>query len=105
MASLKLSPKAQDDSSMLAAPSDGGGYGYGTSISLEEEQVTALGAGKLTAGQKVRVVAYVIVSRVSVDVGEEGEGKGQDLAIQLTDMELTAATSVNAGAMFPSSQG
>lgn len=103
MASLKLTPKAQDDSSMVA--SSDCSYGYGTSISLEEEQVTALGAGKLTAGQKVRIVAYGIVSRVSVDVGEEGEAPGPDMGIQLTDMEITPATSVDAGAMYPSSKG
>lgn len=102
MISLKL-PAGSDDS-MLGASSEAS-YGYGTQISLEEEQVTALSADKLAIGQRVKITAYGVISRLSVDVGEEGEAPGPDMTIQLTDMEVSAASSVNASAMYPSSPG
>lgn len=103
MISLKLSPEANDDS--MLGSSGQTSYGYGTCISLEEEQVTALGIDKLTVGTKVKITAYGIISRTSVDVGEEGEAPGPDMSIQLTDLEASKASSVDASAMYPSSNG
>ena len=87
MTSLKRKP---EESLEVALSDDKGGYGYGTCIQLEEEQVAALGIGNLQAGTRVRVVAYGVVESVRVDVAE---GEGKNMSIQLTDMEATPAAS------------
>lgn len=68
-------------------------YGYGTSISLEEEQVASLGINSLQAGTRVRIVAYGVIESVRVEVGK---GEGKCMSIQLTDMEAGPAASSDA---------
>lgn len=104
MISLKL-PSGADDDSMLSSSSEKASYGYGTCLSLEEEQVTALGAEKFAIGQRVKITAFGVIASLSVDVGEEGEAPGPDMRIQLTEMEVGTASSVDASSMYPSSPG
>jgi len=86
MISLKRPPEEPNET--LATASEPG-YGYGTCVSLEEEQVKGLGIGNLQAGTRVRIVAYGVIESVRVDVGE---GEGKNMSIQLTDMEATQAS-------------
>jgi len=103
MISLKLSPEEQDES--MLGSSDKVTYGYGTCISLNDEQVKALGIDKLTAGSKVKITAFGVVESARVEVGETEDDSAPYLSIQLTDMEASGASSVNASAMYPSSNG
>ena len=106
MISLKLSQEERDES-MLGASSEKPSYGYGTCINLNDEQVAALGIDKLAVGTKVKIVAFGVIDSARVEVGET-DGEKDDTApymsIQLTDMEASGASSVNASAMYPSSK-
>lgn len=95
---INLKQQREERSTADVAP-DNGGYGYGTCINLEKEQVAALGIGGLQAGTRVRVVAYGVIESVRVDVAE---GEGKNMSIQLTDMEATQASSTDgaAGKMY-----
>lgn len=98
MISLKMPPEERSET-MLGAEPEKARYGYGTCINLEEEQVKALGIGKLQAGTRVRIIAYGIVDCVRVDVNEdEDENEGKNMSIQLTDMEASAASAIADGA-------
>lgn len=103
MVSLKLSAEEANET-MLSADSDKPNYGYGTCVQLNDEQVEALGIGKLPVGTKVKIVAFGVIDSTRIEVGEEDD-KAPYMSIQLTDMELSGASSVNASAMYPSSNG
>lgn len=77
----------------MAEPKEG--YGYGTCIQLEEEQVKGLNIGNLQAGTRVRIIAFGVIESVRVYVGE---GEGKNMSIQLTDMEATPATAADGAA-------
>lgn len=108
MISLKLSQEERDESMLGSTSSEKPSYGYGTCISLNDEQVAALGIGKLPVGSKVKIIAFGVINSARVEVGET-DGEKDDtapyLSIQLTDAEVTGASSVNASAMYPSSNG
>ena len=77
-------------------------YGYGLEISLNEEQVEALGLDKNppAAGSVLRITALVRVTRVTSesDPAEEvAEGESADdvdvrLSMQITDMQVDGST-------------
>lgn len=92
MISLKRPPEEPNETLATAAEP---GYGYGTCIQLEEEQVAGLGIVNLQAGTRVRIIAYGVIESVRVDVGE---GEGKNMSIQLTDMEATQASIADGGA-------
>lgn len=95
---ISLKRPAEEPGEATAVP-EKSAYSYGTCISLEEEQVAALGIGRLQAGTRVRIVAYGVIESVRVDVGE---GEGKNMSIQLTDMEATPAANENmAKTMYP----
>ena len=105
MISLKLS---QDESSEMGTMSGRGSpYGYGTCINLNDEQVAALGLDKMAVGSKVKITAFGVIDSARVEVGDDDGDKDTTpyMSIQLTDMEAGAASSVNASAMYPSSNG
>lgn len=99
---INLALKQDADDSMLAEPTMPK-YGYGSCISLNEEQVKALGLDKMTIGTKVKVVAFGVIDSARLEVGENESTP--NMSIQLTDMEVSGASSVDASAMYPSSQG
>lgn len=103
MISLKKSPEEFNETA-LAMP-ERPSYGYGTCIQLDDEQVKALGIDKLTAGSKVKITAFGVVESARVEVGEAKDDSAPYLSIQLTDMEASGASSVDASAMYPSSNG
>jgi len=103
MVSLKLSPVEAAEATALTAEPDKPNYGYGTCVQLNDEQVEALGIAKLPVGTKVKIVAFGVIDSTRIEVGEEGEAPY--MSIQLTDMEVGGASSVNASAMYPSSNG
>lgn len=108
MISLKKTPEADglmDGSTTVGSDSP---YGYGTCISLSDEQVKALGLSNVKIGAKVKITAFGIVEslRAEIDGKEEGEdAKMVYASIQLTDMEASTASSVNASSMYPSASG
>lgn len=90
MTSLKTSDADYD----YCCPSNPNPYGYGTEISLSEQQVEALGLkdNPPKAGSTLGIQAIAIVSMVAQEA-EVGEGDGKvevRLRLQLTDMEITA---------------
>lgn len=94
MISLKRPPEEPNET---LATAEEPGYGYGTCIQLEEEQVKGLGIGNMQAGTRVRIIAYGVIESVRVDVSE-GENEGKNMSIQLTDMEATSASLADGGA-------
>lgn len=91
MINLKRPP--EQPSETMVADGNRSPYGYGTCINLEDDQVEGLGIGNMQAGTRVRIVAYGVIERVSIEV----EGKsGKSMSIQLTDMEASPAASSSA---------
>lgn len=82
--------KTKDEAYVVSESS----YGWGTCISLTEEQVEALGlkANPPAAGSTVGIRAVAMVVSVTQDADADGDGDGVDvtLRLQLTDMEVTA---------------
>lgn len=103
MISLKKTPEESSET-MLASP-EMPAYGYGTCISLDDVQTKALGLDKMPVGAKIKITAFGVIESARVEVGEDGNAEAPYLSIQLTDMEAAGASSVNAAAMYPSSQG
>ena len=101
MISLKLQPEESNETAL--GMSDAPSYGYGTCISLDEEQVKALGLDKMTIGTKVKVVAFGVIDSARLDVGEDE--KAPNMSIQLTDMEVSGASSVDADKMYSTMLG
>lgn len=81
-------------------------YGYGLCISLNEEQVEALGLNKNppAAGSKVGITAIAVVRRVSQEAdpaSEQAEGEPAGdvdvcLEFQITDMEIKSSVTSSA---------
>ena len=65
MISLKQTPEA--DSGTVTS-SDDRPYGYGTCISLSDEQVKALGLTNVKIGAKVKITAFGIVEQLRAEV-------------------------------------
>jgi len=90
MTSLKTSDADYD----YCCPSDPNPFGYGTEISLTEQQVEALGLkdNPPKAGSTVGIQAIGIVTMVAqeADASQEGGKVDVRLRIQLTDMEISA---------------
>lgn len=108
MISLKKTPEADGSMDSTAVPDSDSPYGYGTCISLSDEQVKALGLSNVKIGAKVKITAFGIVEslRAEIDGKEEGEdAKMVYASIQLTDMEASPVSSVNMQAMYPSAAG
>lgn len=84
-------------------------YGYGLELHIDEDRCELLGIKQpLPAGAKVKITAFATVIRASssVDADDEGESDGPDveLCLQITDMELGAASStVDAKSMYSNS--
>ena len=94
-----VSMKTKDE----VCPVEATSYGWGTCISLTEEQVEALGlkANPPKAGSSVGIRAIATIVTVTQDADADGDGDGVDvtLRLQITDMEVTpGATGSNAGA-------
>lgn len=96
LASLKTS--SEPESYAMSSPQ----YGYGTMISLTEDQVEALGlkdyppATGSTVG--IRAIAVVISKTENADVDGDGDGVDVCLCLQLTDMEVTPGAQTMTGA-------
>jgi hypothetical protein len=105
MISLKLSKEESGEASI--GMSSDSTYGYGTCINLNDEQVAALGLDKMAVGSKVKITAFGVIDSARVEVGDDDGDKDTApyMSIQLTDMEASSASSVNASAMYPSSNG
>lgn len=101
MISLKMPPEESNETALTMEEPK---YGYGTRLCLEEEQVKALGIGKIAVGTRVKVTAYAVITSTRIDIDEPDEG-APNMELQLTDMEVAPASSVNASAMYPSSNG
>ena len=101
MINLKQSPEA-GDSTVVGSDSP---YGYGTCISLSDEQVKALGLTNVKIGAKVKISAFGIVESLRAEVDSSDEAGAVYASIQLTDMEATPASSVNVQSMYPSASG
>lgn len=95
------------DTSDCCAPCSPNPYGYGLTISLDEEQCEALGIKTPPeAGTKLKVTALAFVATATQSVEGDGDDAGPDvrLTLQITDMELTgAAAASDASAMYPNS--
>jgi hypothetical protein len=100
---ISLKRAIESDDSMLTAESGKADYGYGTCLSLDDDQVKALGAEKFTIGQRVKITSFGVITSLSVEPDEKGEAP--DMRIQLTEMEVSTASSVDASSMYPSSPG
>jgi len=100
MINLAMTPDSSD--SMLTA-ADAPKYGYGTCISLNEEQVKALGIDKMTIGSRVKLTAFGVLASASVEVGEDDATP--NMSIQITDLEVSGASAVNADSMYPTMSG
>lgn len=110
MALVSMKTERGDD---LACCVESNPYGYGLTICLSEEQVEALGLDKNPprAGTVVTIRAMASVRSVTqeadVEDAAEGEGAGSidvRMSLQITDMEVTPASSVgSASAMYPNS--
>ncbi|MFN7610839.1 MAG: capsid staple protein [bacterium] len=101
MINLAIEPDDGDDT-MLGSP-ESSKYSYGTAITLEEEHVKALGLDKMAVGKKVKVIAFGVISGARIEVGEEETAP--NMTIQLTDLEVSAASAVNLDSMYPSMSG
>lgn len=74
-------------------------YGYGTEISLTDEQCEALGiTSAMKVGQQVSIRAAGVVTRSgeSIDNDLDGGGKEVCVSIQLTDISLSTSGPANA---------
>ncbi len=89
-------------------------YGYGLTICLSEEQVEALGLDKNPpkAGSVVTIRAMAMVRTVTQEAdpaeevaeGEDANDIDVTLSLQITDMEITPASSIGAASsMYPNS--
>jgi hypothetical protein len=86
-----VSMKRADDGDADCMPYSAPNFGYGLSISLNEDQCEALGITKaMAAGSKVTVQAMGIVTSTNERVSDEPDASGTDLSIviQLTDLGL-----------------
>jgi hypothetical protein len=65
-------------------------YGYGLSLSLNEDQCEALGLTKIRAGSKVTLQAVAIVTSTNESVSREPGESGTELSItvQITELGL-----------------
>lgn len=108
MGTLKISREEKNEQATMLGTEDNprADYGYGTRLCLREEQVDSVGAGKIKPGTKVKIVAYGYIASstqfMDADEGKEPEVE-MSVDIQLTDMEVSGASSVDAAAMYPSS--
>jgi hypothetical protein len=93
------SMKTDDDRDCYPCPSNP--WGYGLTISLTEDQVEALGLknNPPPAGSTVGIQAIAIVTSVTQDadidgVSGDGDNDGVDVTLrfQITDMEVTGAS-------------
>lgn len=96
---INLAATPDTDDTMLSA-SDAPKYGYGTCILLNEEQVKALGIDSMPVGSRVKLSAFGVISSASVEVGEDEATP--NLSIQVTDLEVSGASSVKAEDMYQS---
>ena len=102
MISLKKTPEDQGEGAIPDSL-----YGYGTCINLDDAQVKALGVQGLPIGTRVKVTAFAVVKNLNLEL-EEGEEGAVYMGLQLTDMEVSKASTVSddsVSAMYPSSQG
>lgn len=103
MISLKKQVEEGGESDTGIAMPDDSPYGYGTCISLSDEQVKALGLQNVKIGQKVRIVAFGIVESLRAEIDEADEAGNVYASIQLTDMEATPASVDAASKLYPNS--
>lgn len=99
---INLAMQSDSDDTMLSEPTKPS-YGYGTCISLSEEQVKALGLDKMTIGTKVKITAFGVIDSARLEVGEDEATP--NMSIQLTDMDVSGASSVDADSMYPTMLG
>lgn len=110
MGTLKISREEKvEQATMLGTEDDPrADYGYGTRVCLREEQVESVGAGSVKPGQKIKIVAYGYVASstqfMDADEGKEPEVE-MSVDIQLTDMEVSPASSVDVDTMYPTMLG
>ena len=105
MISLKKSKEELDEENGVTPSSDP--YGWGTCINLDDDQVKALGVQSLPIGTRVKVTAFAVVKGLSMRQ-EKDEKEAVYMDLQLTDMEVSKASTVSddsVSAMYPSSQG
>ena len=100
---ISLKKQVEEGGEVDGLAPNGSPYGYGTCISLSDEQVKALGLQNVKIGQKVRVVAFGIVESLRAEIDEADEAGNVYASIQLTDMEATPATVDAASKLYPSS--
>lgn len=88
MVSLKLTPKAKKEQNELAEykPPE---YGYGTQISLEDDQLKKLGlSSDMKVGTELEIKGKVTVKGLQKSAGEHGEH--ESLQLQITDMDIVS---------------
>lgn len=94
MKSLKLSKdEAEAQGDVCCGPGDGADlpkYPWGTSLCLGTEALEKLGVGLMPVGTEVTIIAKAIVTGTSSRERQGGE-PSQDMDIQLTAVDLTAA--------------
>lgn len=76
-------------------------YSYGLCISLDDDQCEALGIkGTIKPGTQVGLQALAVVTRVTEEIEEPGEGESTPtdiyLTLQITDLGLSAGQGGNA---------
>jgi hypothetical protein len=97
MISLKMKPAQVEKASSPEAPKQE--YPYGACISLEKEQITALGLQGVQVGQEVYLEGEAFVKRVSSSESADGTGYAS-LELQVTDLEVTAGEDDLAAKMY-----
>jgi len=88
---MKLASLKTDDSGMCE-PCPPNPYGYGTCISLNDDQCEALGiTTPIPAGTVVSIQAVAVVESVTESVERDGDDTGNDVSmrLQLTDMGIS----------------
>jgi len=110
MKSLKLTPEeAEKQGGVCCDETEDGGpkYPWGTSLCLGTEAMDKLGVGLMPVGTEVIIIAKARVTGTSSR--ERQSGMSQDMDIQLTAMEITAAQADSMGKsaarLYPDKEG
>lgn len=106
MGDLKRTPQElAEDKREITADYEPNPYGWGTKLCLEDEQIDAARAGGLRVGQRVKIVGFATVTRVSSSESEdqrEGRDSCRTLELQVTDLEASPASTDNpASVLYP----
>lgn len=88
MASLKITPKAENEGGCAPCDYEQNPFGWGTRLYLNDEQVKAIfGTALPEAGQTVTITAKAFVSSASMNASVKN-GTEKSVELQFTDMSV-----------------